>query len=120
MLTKQTPETISASLKIKAMGKEYSLMLTYTNHKLEDFDAWRQNPENIQLPESAKSSEIEMIRSMNASVALFVIKSFDDGTDEAFPLNYAGLIDMDRTWPGILNGILVGYHQARAASVEKN
>lgn len=119
MLTKKTPETIKASLKINAMGTEQELLLTYHNYAPDDFDAWRQNPENLKARDSAKTEQ-DMIRDMNATIVLHVVKSFDDGTDEAFPLNMDGLVELDRTWPGMLNGIMLGYHQARAATVQKN
>lgn len=118
MLTKSTPLTIAALLTIKAQGVENNLRLTYHNHSPEAFDAYQSNPENTKVIEG--KSDIENIISINAGFVLFLVKSFDDGTDEHFPLNYAGLVDLERTWPGTLIGIIRGYHQARAAKIEKN
>jgi hypothetical protein len=62
----------------------------------------------------------QVIAHMNAQLVLFVVKSFDDGTDKDFPLNYDGLMALEAHWPGMLYGILKGFHQARGANVEKN
>lgn len=121
MLTKQTPDTVAARLTIKAQGVENTLQLTYHNHKPEVFKAFFENPENLKVPDDVKPSETRLaIAHINASVVLFVVKSFDDGTDTAFPLNRAGLLDLEEHWPEALPGIIHGYHQARGAAVEKN
>lgn len=119
MLTKKTPDTIKASLTIKAMGVENTIMLTYNNHTPDAYEAWTQNPENMKAPDSAVN-ELDVARHMHAGMALFVVKSFDDGTDDAFPLTREGLVDLERYWPGTLLGIVKGYHQSRGAAVEKN
>ena len=120
MLTKKTPDTIKASLSIKAQGVENTLMLTYYNHAPDKYEAFVSNPENMKPPEVAGMSDSVAIAHINAALVLFVVKSFDDGTDEAFPLNAAGLVDLERHWPGTLLGVIRGYHQARGAAVEKN
>lgn len=118
MLTKKTPETISARLTIKAQGVENTLLLTFHNHSPEKYDAFLKNPESLKTPDGL--SELDAIHHINASLVLFVVKSFDDGTDKEFPLNIDGLMDMEKHWPGVLLGIIRGYHQSRAAHVEKN
>lgn len=122
MLTKKTPESIKAQLSIKAQGVENTLMLTYHNHPPEKYEAFVSNPENMKPPEpeGMNMSDMAAIAHMNAQLVLFLVKSFDDGTDEAFPLNLAGLVDLERHWPGTLIGLVRGYHQARGAAVEKN
>ena len=119
MLTEQTPETIKATLKIKAQGVENTLLLTYHNHSPDAYDEFTKNPENMKAPDGGES-DVMIVAHINASLALFVVKSFDDGTDKAFPLTRDGLIKMERHWPGTLFGIIRGYHQARGAAVEKN
>lgn len=119
MLTKKTPETIKGSLTIKAQGVENSLLLTYFNRQPEEYEAFVKNPENLKVPDSI-ITDGDGVTHVNASLVLFLVKSFDDGTDEAFPLTRAGLIELERFWPGTLFGIIRGYHQSRAASVEKN
>jgi hypothetical protein len=118
MLTKETPDTIKAMLKIKAQGVEKNLMLTYHNHAPDDYEDFIKNPENLKVPEGL--TDAVGIATLNALVALFLVKSFDDGTDKDFPLNLDGLVALERTWPGVLPGIHRGYHQARAADVQKN
>ena len=118
MLTKKTPDTIKASLKVKAHGVENSLLLTYYNRSPDEYKAFVENPENLKVPEGVK--EHEGVDHINASLVLFVVKSFDDGTDKDFPLNHDGLIELERYWPGTLFGIIRGYHQSRAAAIEKN
>lgn len=118
MLTKETPDTVKASLKIKAQGVEKNLMLTYHNHDADEYEKFISNPENLKVPEGL--SEAMGITTLNALVVLFLVKSFDDGTDQTFPLNMDGLVALERTWPGVLVGIHRGYHQSRAADVQKN
>lgn len=118
MLTKKTPEFIPAVLTIKAQGVENTLRLTYLNHPADVFDAYQKNTENFKITDG--KSEIENISAINANFVLFLTKSFDDGTDESFPLTFDGLVSLERHWPGTLIGIIRGYHQARAAKVEKN
>lgn len=117
-LTKKTPDTIAARLKVSASGVENLLMLTYHNHKPDDYDAFAQNPENMKVPEGL--SDVDAVRSINAGFVLFLVKSFDDATAEDFPLTHEGLLQLERHYPGVLLGIVQGYHMARAAKVEKN
>lgn len=119
MLTKKTPEEIKASLAVKAQGVETTLLLTYHNKSPEDYRAFVENEENLRVPDGV-SGDLLMLAHINASLVLFLVKSFDDGTDEAFPLTRAGLVELEQYWPGVLMGIVKGYHQARAAAVEKN
>lgn len=118
MLTKKTPETIKASLKVKAQGVENTLLLTYHNRTPEEYEGFVKNPENLKIPEGVGDGL--GIAHINASLILFLVKSFDDGTDTDFPLTRAGLIDLESHWPGTLLGIVRGYHQSRAAAIEKN
>lgn len=121
MLTKQTPETIKARLTIKAQGVETDLLLTYHNHKPDDFDAFAKNPENIKVPDDVPKRDVKLsLAHINATFVLFLVKSFDDGTDTTFPLTREGLIDLEAHWPDTLPGIVAAYHQARGAAVEKN
>ena len=119
MLTKQTPDEIRATLSHKAQGVTNNIMLTYHNKTPDQFNEFVSNPENLKVPEDIKN-ENDAIAHMNAGILLFLVKSFDDGTDKDFPLNRDGLIELERYWPGTLLGMVKGYHQARAAAVEKN
>lgn len=119
-LTNKTPDTIKATLKIKAQGVENTLQLTYKNHTQDEFSAFAQNEENFKLPESIKDGTMNAFTFANAQMVLFVVQSFDDGTDKDFPLTLEGLMKLEGSWPAALVGIIRGYHQARAAEVEKN
>ena len=118
MLTKKTPETIKGNLKVKAQGVENSLLLTYHNRSPEEYAAFVGNPENLKVPDGVKDED--GISHINASLVLFLVKSFDDGTDKDFPLTRAGLMELENFWPGTLFGIIRGYHMSRAAAIEKN
>ena len=121
MLTKKTPETIRVNLKHKAMGVENTLMLTYHNRTPEQFKEFVENPENLKVPTDAETQgDVLQIAHINASLVLFLVKSFDDGTDKDFPLTRDGLIDLEQHWPGTLMALVSGFLQARSASVEKN
>ena len=118
MLTKNTPDTIPATLTIKAQGQQHTLKLTYHNHKPDKYDEFVKNENNLQVPEGV--SHAEGIAHINAQIVLFLVKSFDDGTDKEFPLNLDGMLDLERHWPGMLMGIMQGYHRSRGAAIEKN
>lgn len=121
MLTKETPDTIKARLTIKGQGVENDLLLTYHNRAPADFMAFFENQENLKVPESVPKNDMRaVVANVNASVVLYLVKSFDDGTDEAFPLNRAGLIELEAYWPDALHGIIQGYHKARGVQIEKN
>ena len=119
-LTKNTPEKIKASLKIKAQGVEQNLELTYKNHSQEQWDAFATNDQNFKLPTGKNANTLSAITFGNAQMVLFLVASFDDGTDKDFPLTLDGLIDLEGHWPGALIGIVRGFHLSRAAEVEKN
>lgn len=118
MLTKKTPETIKANLQIKAQGVENTLILTYHNHSPEKYEGYVSNTENLKVPDGV--TDAVGIAHINAGLVLFLVKSFDDGTDKEFPLNHDGMLELEKFWPGTLLGIIRGYHQSRAAAVEKN
>lgn len=118
MLTRKTPETIQVTLKVKAQGVENTLLLTYHNRSPKEYEEFVKNPENLTVPDGVGDGL--GIAHINASMVLFLVKSFDDGTDTDFPLTRAGLIELESTWPGTLLGIVRGYHQSRAAAIEKN
>ena len=121
MLTKQTPDVIKARLTVKAQGVETDLILTYHNHKPEVFDAFAKNPETLKVPDDVSKTDTRLaLAHINATFVLFLVKSFDDGTDKTFPLTREGLVDLEAHWPDTLPGIVAGYHQARGAAVQKN
>lgn len=119
-LTKKTPDTIKATLTIKAQGVENTLQLTYKNHSAEAFNAFARNEENFKMPKAMEDANVPPFTYANAQIVLFVVASFDDGTDKDFPLTLDGLIELEGTWPAGLIGIIRGYHQSRTAEVEKN
>ena len=119
MLTKKTPETIKGNLTIKAQGVENNLLLTYHNRSPDEYEAFVQNPENLKVPDGV-TSDAKGIAHINAGLILFLVKSFDDGTEKDFPLTRDGLLELEKFWPGTLLGIVRGYHHSRAADVEKN
>ena len=119
MLTKKTPETIKGDLNFKAQGVEKNLLLTYHNRTTDEYEAYTTNPENLVVPDTV-TTQIDTFMHVNVSLVLFIVKSFDDGTEDAFPVTRDGLVDLERTWPGTLYRIISGYHKARAATIEKN
>lgn len=119
MLTKKTPETIKSSLTIKAMGVENTLLLTYNNRTYDQYKAFVGNPENLKVPDDVVNHD-DAVRHMNIALALYVVASFDDGTADDFPVTRDGLLELERTWPGITLCIITCYHRARGSEVEKN
>ena len=71
MLTKKTPETIKANLKVKSQGVTNSLLLTYHNRTPEQYKAFVENPENFQVPESVDPEK--GISHINANLVLFLV-----------------------------------------------
>jgi hypothetical protein len=98
---------------------ENNIILTYFNKSYDEFTAFTGNPENLKSPDGL-TDENDHWRHVNAALVLFLVSSFDDGTADSYPLTRDGLVAMERDWPGTLPGIVKGYHQSRAASVEKN
>ncbi len=119
MLTKETPETIKAHLTIKGAGVEMPLVLTYYNRKPKEFKAFMDNPELMVLPSTVKGPRDAMDH-VNAQAVLYIVKSFDDGTDKDFPLTYDGMLDLEEHWADVLSAIIVGFHKARGMEIEKN
>lgn len=117
-LNRKTPDTIQANLKVKAQGVENTLLLTYHNRSPEEYDKFVKNPENLKTDDA--SDELAGMTQINIALVLFLVKSFDDGTDKDFPVTYDGLSALERVWPGTLFGIVKGFHQSRMAAVEKN
>ena len=116
-LNKKTPETIQANLKVKAQGVENTLLLTYHNRSPGEYDKFVKNPENLKTDEA---DDLAGMTQINVALTLFLVKSFDDGTEKDFPLTHDGLTELERMWPGTLFGIVKGFHQSRMAAVEKN
>lgn len=120
MLTKKTPDSIKGELVLSAMGERNTLLLTYRNHHPDKFSEFVKNEANLKVPEQYKGDDGKSINFINAQLCMFLVQSFDDGTDKEFPLNIDGLMSLEETWPGTLNCIIRGYHMARAANLEKN
>lgn len=119
-LTESTPETIKASLKITGRGVVQNLELTYKNRDEEEIEEFTRNEQNFKLPESIKDNSLDAFRWGNAQMVLFLVESFDDGTDKTYPLTVDGLLKMEKKWKGVLRGIVTGFHQAQQVEVEKN
>lgn len=117
MLTKKTPETLKAIATVKHGGESTPLMLTFYNRTIDELTEFTKSGQMTDVPEQYKGNPIPW---MNAQVCLFLIKSFDDGTDEDFPLNLEGLLSMESYYPAVLMGIVQLFHQVRGATVEKN
>ncbi len=120
MLTVDTPAEIKSDLVFKGPdGAERTLKLTYVNRSPDEYDAFVNNPESMKAP-SELTKQVDVTRHVEVTFCLFVVKSFDDGTDSQFPVTYDGLWKLDRYWPNVLTGIARGYHLARNSSLEKN
>lgn len=120
MLTKKTPETIKATITIKSLGEDTTIMVTYFNRTPEETDAFVKNEESLKIPESAENNANHAVANINAGLGLFFIKSFDDGTEEAYPVTRDGLVQLELDRPNYVMALVNSYHRARAAAVEKN
>lgn len=120
MLSKNTPKHIKGDLTITGMGVEARLLLTYYNRHPDEFAEFVKNEENLKVPELYAGNENKAFAFINAQICLFLVASFDDGTDADFPLTVEGLMALDEYWQNGLNSIIRGYHKARAVDVEKN
>ena len=117
MLTKQTPQTLKANATVKHSGESTPLVLTFYNRTIAELTEFTKSGQLTDVPEQYKDSPLPW---MNAQVCLYLIKSFDDGTDEEFPLTLEGLLSMESYYPAVLMGIVQLFHQVRGATVEKN
>lgn len=116
MLTKQTPETLTAIATVKMGDVSLPLKLTYHNRKQSELAAIELQGSDA-IPDAYKANPMPW---MQAQVALFIIKSFDDGTDKEYPLSLDGLLDMENDYNGVLGQLVNLFHKVRAVSVEKN
>lgn len=114
MLTKKTPETFTATATVKCGDQHEPLRLTFFNRKTAELEKCAGE---MVIPDDRKGNPIPW---MNAQVCLFIIKSFDDGTDKEFPLTLDGLLAMEGCYPGVLMGLVQLFHSARTVAVEKN
>ena len=55
-LTKDTPDTIKATLEVMAQGVKNTLMLTYHNRTPDEYDEFSTNPENLKAAEQVTTS----------------------------------------------------------------
>lgn len=118
MLTKDTPpKLLKVNSTVKCGDIAIPLALTFNNYNTDELSEFTKSPALSKMPEGSDYNPIHFV---NAQVVLFVVKSFDDGTDKDFPLTLDGLIDMEKYYPGVLMGLLQRYHEARSVSVEKN
>lgn len=117
MLTKKTPETVKAIATVKCADSEQLVALTFYNRSTKELTEFMKNPALQTVPDGLATNTVAW---MNANVCIYIIKSFDDGTDSEFPLSLEGLLEMDIYYPNVLMGFIQLFHQARMAHVEKN
>jgi len=116
MLTKKTPETVKGIGTVKCAGDVSPLNLTFYNRTTDDLSSFMDTNITNAMPEGTKNP----VAWVNAQVCLYIIKSFDDGTDTDFPLTLDGMLSMEAYYPNVLMGIIQLFHTARMAAVEKN
>lgn len=99
MLTRQRKETIDATLTIKGQGETVKFNITFNNIKTSEIE------KETQLPDF--------------SVAALLLKMIHSWECE-YDLSLEGLKELEDDRPGILFGIIEGYHQARRVERSKN
>lgn len=96
-LSKKRPVTISTTLTVKGQGVTEKFNVTYHNRKQSEFEA--------------KLAEGDM-----PSLILFIVAEWE--TD--YTLDQAGVTELEDDSPGMILGIIQGYHKARTVQLEKN
>ena len=114
MLTKQRKGTIATLLTIKGQGEEATFKVTYHNR--------RQSEVQAKLDEAlaAMSKPDDQIsdddRNGLANVVLFMVESWET----EYEVSLVGIKEMEDDRPGLIAGILAGFHDARKVEKVKN
>lgn len=98
MLSKKAPETLPATLTLKGQGETVKLNVTYHNRKQSEINELLAEGKTV------------------ADVVLFMVKEWDAD----YELSTAGIAELDDARPGILEGVMHGFHRARRMELEKN
>lgn len=106
MLTKKSPETLPARLKIDIHGTVNALPLDYRFMTTSEFDAIikEEGERGLAFAETT------------ANIVLRVVKSWES----EYELSKAGLLEMEDAIPGMMGIIIGGFHEVRGASRAKN
>lgn len=114
MLKRETPKTIKADLTVLCQGEKIPLTLTYRNFPPAEYDAMVERV----------TEQVKALGKIGASaimeVNVKIVSELLESWEAEYPLNEAGLGEAERDRPGLLYGIVRGYHQSREASVVKN
>lgn len=106
MITRKSPSTIPARLKIDIHGVTNVLELDYKFMRTSEFEELLRKH-----GESAKP-----VGEMTAAIVLDVVEKWDS----EYPLTMAGLLEWEDETPGIMGVVISGFHTARSASRAKN
>lgn len=106
MLTRKSPETIPARLKIDIHGSTLTLELDYRFMRTSEF-------------QDLIKAEGDAGRPMPETMANIVIKLVKEWKSE-YPLTVEGVLEMEDDIPGMTALIVGGFHEARSASRAKN
>lgn len=111
-LKRKTPDTIKVDLTVTAAGEKLTFAVTYNNPTPNEYD---EKVKEIAERVTAAADGNE-IRNINVALVLLLVKEWD----AEYELTESDLLEADRDRPGILFGIVRGYHNSRQASVVKN
>jgi hypothetical protein len=100
-LTRVTKESIKTTLTLKGQGEVLTFNITYYNR--------RQSEVEVQLKKEGEDNTV-------ADLILFMVKEWD----AEYPLTKEGVIELEDERPGIVYGIIEGFHEARKMHREKN
>ena len=109
MLTRKTPETVSTKLTVKTASGKVSFAVTFFNRSDEEV---QQNVADTSADERGKKDPAWV----NRQQVLFVVKEMET----EYPLDDDGIREMERDWPGMIEALFFGYHQARRVELVKN
>lgn len=117
-LKRKTPDTIKGDLTVECQGEKEKLLLTYRNLTPADYDAHvvRLNDEIGDQFKDDPNRMGKFVIEFNSQLVLLLVAEWD----AEYELTIDDLREAERARPGLLHGVLRGYHQAREAHVVKN
>lgn len=102
-ITLKRPDTLPAKLTLTGQGTSVTFDITYHNRTQSEFEA--KHGENTEDPRKAVVNAV-----------LYIVKEWELD----IPLTVDGLTQMEDEWPGMILGVIQGFHQARQVTKEKN
>lgn len=116
MLKRTTPKTINATLTVTGQGETVTLDVTFNNLAKQAYaDLIEKTVERVQANVEGKRQD-ELVAETNAYIVIGLVSNWES----EYELKIDDLLEAERDRPGLLLGVIRGFHQAREVAVAKN